>query len=848
MAHVAPNRFGAAPAAPPRHAGRERASIIDRRGSEARAATINSLRGGPAPTAANSGWGEGKRGQFARSGSHGSLLASYKKTKIRTKATVLRGGTQKRIAMRRRTLNPAASSLLSSRGRLRDFGFVAGGAKDADSVLAEPLAPNEALIDHLVAEYEEEQRTREGMRRCSLFADSPVRRLWERSLFYLLVVVYLVRPIDIAYNRHLGPEVAWTISPTFDVVLTVTYVVDVAMQLLTVIEDDGDGRLVYSLKGIASRYARRGTLVTDVLSCVPYALVATLSDTTFGIVFFSMLFKVPRFIRMLYARVHLLVEHQAEMRLLNVIVLFLLFAHWISCIWYAAGSVRYQEAWEEEETWVYTHNLQDRPLYSRYIRSLYYTIATMTSLPFSTIQPVSAPRAERRVPRGRAPSRAARPARPRLPPQRTDLEHTMTVCMQMIGNALTAYLFGSVIAYIKKLDERADLTERRMSSLRLYGQVHNVPAPVRQTLYDYSQAILDTGLNERHVLEQTLDLMPPGVRADVVLKMRRHLVEAVPMFASTSSGFVREVVQKLKPVLCLSGSAVYRSLERAEEMFFIQWGAVVLLSRNERRVYVTLESGSFFGELAMVSTCRRTNTAKAISDCHLFALHNQRFAQIMRAYPSDFDAVLRGARLELANIISSQFETDEEVRRELTRAADAFEQMSQHASPRAPSRFETSPAAPAAAAGAKPPAIVCTREDSDQSSAPGSFATDRRRGHGPAHEPAAHDGASPSSEADTHSPPPMPPAGRRPSGGSGGTIRFSADTMHRAAAAQLDDGARSFARDLASVPERRLSELREDGGAADDGSHMGGDLPAPEGLSGGDDFADDSAVVSTISG
>ena len=46
-----------------------------------------------------------------------------------------------------------------------------------------------------------------------------------------------------------------------------------------------------------------------------------------------------------------------------------------------------------------------------------------------------------------------------------------------------------------------------------------------------------------------------------------------------------------------------------------------------------MAQGSFFGELAMFTSQRRTATARAASDCILFHMSNADFEHVIRDYP-----------------------------------------------------------------------------------------------------------------------------------------------------------------------------------------------------------------------
>ena len=82
--------------------------------------------------------------------------------------------------------------------------------------------------------------------------------------------------------------------------------------------------------------------------------------------------------------------------------------------------------------------------------------------------------------------------------------------------------------------------------------------------------------------------------------------------------------------------------------------ASVQITNHDRSVvFITLMPGAYFGELAMLTTQRRTATAQAIADCILFYLHAADFDEVIKDFPSYYDIILDGAMLRLEKTLQS---------------------------------------------------------------------------------------------------------------------------------------------------------------------------------------------------
>jgi len=108
---------------------------------------------------------------------------------------------------------------------------------------------------------------------------------------------------------------------------------------------------------------------------------------------------------------------------------------------------------------------------------------------------------------------------------------------------------------------------------------------------------------------------------------RRVLVGQVALFQGLSEDGIERIVEMLRPRLALPGEMIVRRGDQGDSMYFISSGAAeVSLGGGE---VITLGSGQFFGELALITDQPRTADVKAISFTDLLVLRRRDFQDLI---------------------------------------------------------------------------------------------------------------------------------------------------------------------------------------------------------------------------
>ncbi len=109
-----------------------------------------------------------------------------------------------------------------------------------------------------------------------------------------------------------------------------------------------------------------------------------------------------------------------------------------------------------------------------------------------------------------------------------------------------------------------------------------------------------------------------------------QLLETFPLFADVETEDQEELLLLFRPRSASPGERVIRQGDRGDAMFFIASGAVEVRLETQA---IRLESGAFFGEMALLSGERRTADVIAVDFCQFLVLDRRDFNLFMSRHP-----------------------------------------------------------------------------------------------------------------------------------------------------------------------------------------------------------------------
>ncbi|XP_055840481.1 uncharacterized protein LOC129908169 isoform X3 [Episyrphus balteatus] len=452
----------------------------------------------------------------------------------------------------------------------------------------------------------------------------------ENFYFYWLMVL----TVSVLYNlwtlivRQSFPELQQAV-PRFwflcDMLTDVVFILDIVVQLRTGYLEQG--LMVYDDKKLACHYMQNRHFYLDLAALIPLDLLQ-LKFGTHPILRFTRFFKVYRSIKFYY-----IVESRTVWpnlwRVVNLIHILLILAHWFGCFYYLLS-----EAEGFQGDWVYPYRPGDYATLTRkYLGSVYWSTLTLTTIgdlptPETNAEPSDSVDGPRSLPR--------RGIKSRLLQFGSNFGYLFTITSYLIGVFIFATIVGQVGNVITNRNANRLEFERLLDGAKTYMRHHKVPGGMKRRVlrwYDYSwsRGRIQGGGD----INTALGLLPDKLKTELALHVNLSVLKKVTIFQECQPEFLHDLVLKMKAYIFTPGDSICRKGEVAREMFIIADGILEVLSETGK-VLTTMKAGDFFGEIGILNLDglnKRTADVRSVGYSELFSLSREDVLAAMKDYP-----------------------------------------------------------------------------------------------------------------------------------------------------------------------------------------------------------------------
>lgn len=259
------------------------------------------------------------------------------------------------------------------------------------------------------------------------------------------------------------------------------------------------------------------------------------------------------------------------------------FAHWSSCGWIKILG-----------------DAPDVDAQTRYIRALYWSVTTLTTIGYGDITPV------------------------------TNLETIYCMFVMIIGAGTYGYLVATTASTLANADIIRKEFATKLQKVTQFMKYKNISQPIQEEVLDYYEYIWR---NKKEISETAvLEDLPKSLKMKVIIHLNKDLLRKIPIFKNASDEVISDVFSNLTHAYYLKGDMIINIGEIGTRLFLINKGRVEVLD-EENRPITTLNEGDFFGEFALLENVTRTAGVRALEYCDLYYLKQETFKTIIERHP-----------------------------------------------------------------------------------------------------------------------------------------------------------------------------------------------------------------------
>ena len=426
---------------------------------------------------------------------------------------------------------------------------------------------------------------------------------WDLTILILILITTFIIPFQIAF-QHRVTLIGSIIIYSIDLFFLVDIILNFRTSFRYAGEEITSSKLLY-------RHYLRTDFIIDLIATLPFDalffLIPGLEWEGVSIILWLRLFRLIRIRRMfliIQRWQHQNWTNTAYLRVLKFVLVMVVLAHIVACSWYFSSFIADFPA----ESWSVMVGIANSDVVTQYIRSLYWTVTTLTTIGYGDIIP------------------------------HLNYEYVFVILVMLTGAFMYAFIIGNIVSLINNLDARKSAFRLKLENIKLYLKQRSVPGKLNERVRNYYEYLW---VHHRGVDENILfSDLPDPLRLELMIELTKHLLKNVALFKYSSDRLRHVLLMALKPRTYDPGSVISRAGDTGNEVFFISKGTIDVMDEKQEIKYLELERGDYFGILSIMTRERRTATAISKGFSEIFVLSVEDFRDIKDEYP-EFKEVLK---------------------------------------------------------------------------------------------------------------------------------------------------------------------------------------------------------------
>ncbi|CAD8043177.1 unnamed protein product [Paramecium primaurelia] len=430
--------------------------------------------------------------------------------------------------------------------------------------------------------------------------DGSIKMIWDLLCLAFVIYEMISIPFQISFEMEINQEISITSLGVFTLDILLNFNTGVYL----------DGILSMKRQKIAKSYLSFWFWI-DLISTFPYDIIINESESLIQSPKLLRLFKFLKFIHILkllrLAKLKKffdkLDEYIQNIRIIGVVltffklfVLVLFLAHVLGCIFHYTS---------KEETGSWLGDNEDADWKIRYIYSLYWGIATMTTVGYGDISPI------------------------------TPTERGLGIFFLLVACGGFAFTMNSIGFALSTLEERKNNRKSRVNNLNKYMKQANISDGLQNKLRKYLEYVWDSN---QILLNDITSSLSFELTQNILEQVNGNLFGHIHIFwhFHTRKFLIEGIIPILEDKLYLPEEVIFNEIPLINyDLFLIQKGDVTIYFMKTNIVIDNKVKYDYFGEISFFTNQVRSASAKSKQFSHIFVLNQKKYLQIAKLYPRD---------------------------------------------------------------------------------------------------------------------------------------------------------------------------------------------------------------------
>lgn len=430
---------------------------------------------------------------------------------------------------------------------------------------------------------------------------SRARHLWD----FVVIFATLLSAILISYISfflHQRSQTTELLIYSLDVI----FIIHIFIEFRTTYKYLGEE--VLDRIRVKKHYAK-GAFLYDLLGVFPFEIFALIQPQheIEGISLFALL-RLSRLIRLknlitIYRKWELENwANSAKVRIARFISMIIVLVHFIACAWFFVGKKDRDDA----SSWLVREGLVQADAQSQYIRSLYWSITTMTTVGYGDLT------------------------------AKRNTEYILSMIVMALGSTTYAYIIGNIASLFSNIDISRSNHQSKANAVLHFLKARSVNNELLDRVSSYYEYIWEkrNGMKDSEMFND----LPESMRLALLKDLLNEQLIQMPLFKYSSDAIRDELLKSMKIRIYDPGSWIVTSGSPRHFIYFITSGQVRILNSDGEQVEL-FGPGDHFGELSLILKEKVNGSVQAVEFCEIFELSEVHFNSIKSNF-EEFTQVL----------------------------------------------------------------------------------------------------------------------------------------------------------------------------------------------------------------